>query len=585
MIDFWLGTFEVWPAGSSASGRNEPPQLMAVEVLEDGDDCAVLFSTVDSVRAPQTLRCVLGFTNVVDACNVWRDRGFPLVDAAITRPRNLQGRGDDAFRVVASCFHQAAQMDYESTLVEISVSAADAASRASAVSAPGLTATYQQEFRAPDTAQPELTINRQAVTWSPRRSNVYEYSGSSPRLEIDFGKSPLRFPSLQPLSSGSISLVSAWRGQLELPTRPTVGNVLPPAQVSKILGEPVFRFENVEVLGFRIDLAGFGRDFRADLAAILEPLNFHLRTPDRSGRRPVLDFRYENAAPTVLIELLRYGRMRAKSPLPPLHPDDSQSQHELVVRLLVGRLDDDSARGYAPAVFVPAIFVDNTWSKIIGRDLLGYDKLLAQFSVSEGGKSVPLLPDGRLPGRLDEPPRPLIDVSHVGLSGSAGGGPLLDVDLSSSGQTIFDALTALNLNSPLGLSLLAAVRWRMMDFESLEFRGPFASRAVWESLRAFRCVQVAPLVARELGETWVSGRFVLDPDLQAGLPSGRADLTLHAIPVSSGTGAITSPSVWNRLCAMLGDGRTARLRLPRGSWYRMRCSMNLTIDDQLSWTG
>ena len=83
----------------------------------------------------------------------------------------------------------------------------------------------------------------------------------------------------------------------------------------------------------------------------------------------------------------------------------------------------------------------------------------------------------------------------------------------------------------------------------------------------------------------MSGRFVLDPDLQAGLPSGRADLTLHAIPVSSGTGAITSPSVWNRLCAMLGDGRTARVRLPRGSWYRMRCSMNLTIDDQLSWTG
>jgi peptide/nickel transport system substrate-binding protein len=35
---------------------------------------------------------------------------------------------------------------------------------------------------------------------------------------------------------------------------------------------------------------------------------------------------------------------------------------------------------------------------------------------------------------------------------------------------------------------------------------------------------------------------------------------------------------------MLGDGTSAELRLPAGSWYRMRCSMDLTIDDGLSWT-
>jgi hypothetical protein len=95
---------------------------------------------------------------------------------------------------------------------------------------------------------------------------------------------------------------------------------------------------------------------------------------------------------------------------------------------------------------------------------------------------------------------------------------------------------------------------------------------------------VAPVVDRQLEETWVSGKFVVDPDIRAALPSGVAELTLHALPSSSRRDATAiAPAAWNRLCQMLGDGRRARVSLPSGSWYRMVASMHLTIDDGLSW--
>jgi hypothetical protein len=51
-----------------------------------------------------------------------------------------------------------------------------------------------------------------------------------------------------------------------------------------IFGAPAFRFENVEVLGFRVDLGAYGRDFARDLDRLIKPLNFHLDA--RRGRTP-----------------------------------------------------------------------------------------------------------------------------------------------------------------------------------------------------------------------------------------------------------------------------------------------------------
>ena len=153
-----------------------------------------------------------------------------------------------------------------------------------------------------------------------------------------------------------------------------------------------FRFEEVEVLGFRIDLDRQGietveeslemepdhrRTERIDdiLEEMIEPLNFH------HGPRHVSHFRYRPATRTVSLELLRYGRMRLKKEWQDITVDDFQSQHELLIRVLVGRVDDDTGQAHDPATYVPALFVDNPWSKALGREVQGFDKRLADFCI------------------------------------------------------------------------------------------------------------------------------------------------------------------------------------------------------------
>jgi hypothetical protein len=76
----------------------------------------------------------------------------------------------------------------------------------------------------------------------------------------------------------------------------------------------------------------------------------------------------------------------------------------------------------------------------------------------------------------------------------------------------------------------------------------------------------------------------MDDDIRADLPSGVATLTLHAIPpVKQRPSAPATPDAWNTLCELLGDGQRAEITLPTGSWYRLLCSMDLTIDDGLDW--
>ncbi len=110
-----------------------------------------------------------------------------------------------------------------------------------------------------------------------------------------------------------------------------------------------------------------------------------------------------------------------------------------------------------------------------------------------------------------------------------------------------------------GDTLLAGIRWRQSDFSAAEFQRSFSMRAIAESLRAFRSVQVAPLVLdgrRSELQSWVNTTFVLGTDLQFSLPIGVATLRLHQT---------AGASAWNQLVTMLGDGRTADLNLPTGT--------------------
>jgi hypothetical protein len=604
MAQFWLATFD--NDNASADDSIAAPMLppgtshFAIEVLREGDEWAVLFSSIDDPRTPGVLTCHLGFANGAKACNVWLDRGFPLVDATIA----MDAAG--VLSVVSPFFSRGSLMQYETQLLALSGIAVGSAAAAPRKTPGSLAPSYRQQLQAPDAAQPDLFVTKQSVTWTPVRSPVRKLSANSVApVHLELGPSPTRCPVVAPLTTANLQPIAVWSGDLQLPQHAqcVVGERLAPQKVAHTFGTPAFRFEEVEVLGFRINLAELGRDVRSDLEALVRPLNFHLFEPamgNRNGgwRKASSDFRYRAATATLVIELLRYGRMRARVPAPPLAVDDSQSQHELLVRLLVGRVDDDSAQAHAPAVFVPAIFVDNPWSKALGRDAIGFDKRLADFFVRRGNgpksRLERLLPDGRLATRTSSPaaaeqrPEPLGDIRSINLverTGAGNGKPLIEFNFPSNEHTDPDALRSVDLNLALGTSALAGTRWRQSDFDAAEFRRSFASVAVADSLRALRTIQVAPVATRGgLKQTWITGTLAMDDDLQAHLPSGVATIKLHAVPpVEQRRSAPSAPQAWNMLCRMLGDGTTAEVTLPTGSWYRLLCSMDLRIDDGLDW--
>jgi hypothetical protein len=584
MARFWLATFEMPESPADAAAGAAPllapgARNLAIEVLcdEAGSEYAVLFSTADDPRRPQRLSCLIGFASPAKAANVWRDRGFPLMDAVITR--------DDkgTIHVASPHFGEDHPMQYESllfTMTGIVFEGGQGSPRA-------LRAPYEQALEAPDAAHPDTLVLRRSVTWKPERRAARRLKQRELRLEV----ASTRSPRLAPFETGDLTPARAWAGTVSLPKRQQgiKGDILWRVNRADIFGPGEFRFEDVEVLGFRVDLGAYGRDFTPELEQLVKPLNFHLN--DAPGAGAVWDFRYRAATPILLIELLRYGRMKLKSPSLPLVPQDYQSQHELVVRLLVGRVDDDTAQARDPATYVPAIFVDNPWSKVVGRDVQGFDKRMASFCVpGRRGGYVPVLPDGCIHGERkgERKPRPLGDISLIRLveeTGSPVGPAILELQYSFFDYADWGSFLQMGIDLTLSTLSLAATRWRQMDFTAPEFRDRFALSAVMDSLRRLRSVQVCPVADRGLKKTWITGAFIIDEDFRIALPTGTARLTLHAVEADPRTpSAPSAPPSWNLLCKMLGDGRRADLRLLAGSWYRLFGSMDLTIDDGLEWS-
>src|SRR6478672_8654213 len=102
MANFWLATFELDqhkdPVSSSATPlAAEDARAWAIEIIQENDEFALLFSTVDNPLFPTKLQCRIGFANGSKSCSVWRERGFPLVDAAIKHDR-------DGLHVYSPCF-------------------------------------------------------------------------------------------------------------------------------------------------------------------------------------------------------------------------------------------------------------------------------------------------------------------------------------------------------------------------------------------------------------------------------------------------------------------------------------------------
>jgi hypothetical protein len=584
MAQFWLATCEPGHSLAAADPAAEPilaarAPTLAIEVIGDMQlmEFAVLFSAVDDKDNPGKLGCCIGFANGAKACSVWHDRGFPLVDARIEYE-------SDKLYVRSPFFGDAVAMQYESTILVIAgvEFAEDPNSKEI------LYAHYDQAEQAPDSGLPATWIRRRPVVWDPGRANVCKVTLPAIHLEV----TKARYPSLAPFERGNLSLANVWSGVVTPPAKPASrSGQTQRASRADTFGIPAFRFEDVEVLGFRLDLDREAGDIDAKLADLIAPLNFHLAPGDdtarNSGRNAVTDFRYRAATRTVVIELLRYGSMKLKSPALPLRADDFQSQHELVVRVLVGRVDDDTAQAHAPAIFVPTIFVDNPWSKAVGRDVQGFDKWMANFCVTRGNDHARLLPDGRVVekvgpgttkiGRVEA----LTNISKINLvqnTGSSDGVPILELDCAKGSYDKWDDFEKIDLELALGSSSLAVTRWQQSDFAAPEFRRSFARAAVNETLKGFHSIQVSPVGKRDLEKAWITGTFTVDEGLRIARPAGVVSIALHAEP--------SAPGGWIKLCDMLGiaPGNSASRSFPMGSWYRLKFSMDLTIDNGLDWT-
>jgi hypothetical protein len=287
--------------------------------------------------------------------------------------------------------------------------------------------------------------------------------------------------------------------------------------------------------------------------------------------------------------------MRLAQPDPPLQQDDYQGQHELLVRILVGRVDDDTSQARDPAAFVPAIFVDNPWSKVIGRERQGFDKRLVTFYAdpTRHGTPHPLRPDGcwraATARQRPQPLSAITEVRPVTMLGAQDLDPILQLDCHAANPGGLSATTSFDIRLALGNSGLGGVQWRQTDFEEAEFRRSFAGTAISESLRGFRSVQVAPVDRRGLEPTWILGAFELE-DVQVAYPAGVCTLEFSSLPADEvpTLGSATqvkhqTEHAWDALCTFLRRAGKSRISLPTGQWYQFGCSMKFTIDDGLDW--
>jgi hypothetical protein len=577
MAKFWLATFQLESPLESSMAKSPSPAVplavpgakaWAVEVIEAGDERAVLFSTVDDAVAPQEFVCRIGFANGSKRCALWGDRGFPLIDAVIT----LQ---DNRLRIRAPGFLAPPAMEYEADLVTITnMTPVGGAKSSSALDQ----ATYEQALRAPDARFPATRVAAKSVTWLPKRTNVKEFQD----VPANFGLAPAqsRYPNLAPFKDTNPEPTAIWSGDVDLPKWPPAISLKPFHSTNRAdtFGVAAFRFEDVEVLGFRVDLKRLGGRDDEGLAAFVDPLNFHLNSDQlsRATRSAVSDFRYRPASQTVMVELLRYGKMKLQEASPPLDVHDFQSQHELLARILVGRVDDDTAQARDPATFVPTIFVDNSWSKSLARSVQGFDKRMAKFCISENGTPKPLRPDGRLM-KDDREPRPLGSITEIVLARASGemadGSKLLELDCPYHSMDDWDAFEKIDLQVALGPLSIFPVGWGQTDFGEAEYSRSFARSVAAKTFRGIGSIQASPVGAHPLKQTlrkettWITGTMTYAHDsVRVVRPHGTVGLTFH--------GGRSAPQAWKELCKLFGD---EQISLPMGNWYRMRCSMDLKI--------
>ena len=186
-----------------------------------------------------------------------------------------------------------------------------------------------------------------------------------------------------------------------------------------------------------------------------------------------------------------------------------------------------------PAVWVPAIFVDNPWSKGLGRDVQGFDKRMAEFRHPDETR---LRPDGC--SSPQNPPVGLVKVVAINLPQRAGdigaaGQPLLDIsyDVPLPPNGVNFQRVAPGVGFPHG-----GPRWRKEDFDLKERGAPFeldpsfVDLAVSYSFFDFLSLQLAPAGKRMFDNAFIRSTFKLVGQPEFEEPSVTGAITLQPAP-------------------------------------------------------
>jgi hypothetical protein len=132
---------------------------------------------------------------------------------------------------------------------------------------------------------------------------------------------------------------------------------------------PPYTFPGIRLTSFRLD---------ADLIALQKLCDRFLNIGNLAAR----GFEYRAIIPYVDMEILFYPRMET-----PLF-NNYMTQHEIYFRFFVLKFQLVGAMLLPTlelACFFPFIFVDNPWSAITGREVVGYPKELARFHLPKQG--------------------------------------------------------------------------------------------------------------------------------------------------------------------------------------------------------
>ena len=133
---------------------------------------------------------------------------------------------------------------------------------------------------------------------------------------------------------------------------------------------PPYKFEKVLIRSFRLN---------ADAGTLQKLVRRCLNIGNKERKQNSFYYDYSTERDFVDLDLLTYGSMESGAEGPEKKMG-FMTQNELCFRLLVNKFDHDN-KLEENAIFIPYIFVDNPWSVIAGREVIGYPKLYAHFDM------------------------------------------------------------------------------------------------------------------------------------------------------------------------------------------------------------